>query len=217
MFLSPVVFEIFAVWFFYWLYFCYIVWEGPLVNDNVFPHIFVSSVLCYNTIIFKNTCLNFLKLRIEREKFYPGPGLEPGSLSLRANAITVLIWPRTLMELTFSPCGEFRWSPEGPVSQIHSLHLHVEGPGIFSDISRSVQMLKRQWGAKSNRKPQHLFIPTKTITFVPTFAVKDLPLGRTLWWWSWIVNLSCENSEKFRYLRVTVTNSNNIARKLNML
>ena len=29
------------------------------------------------------------------------------------------------------PCGEFRWSPEGPVSQIHSPHLHVGAPGIF--------------------------------------------------------------------------------------
>ena len=28
-------------------------------------------------------------------------------------------------------CGEFRWSPEGPVSQIHSPHLLVGDPGIF--------------------------------------------------------------------------------------
>ena len=31
-----------------------------------------------------------------------------------------LIWSKTLMELIFNSCGEFRWSPEGPVSQIHS-------------------------------------------------------------------------------------------------
>ena len=30
------------------------------------------------------------------------------------------IWSKTLMELIFKPCGEFRWSPEGPVSQFHS-------------------------------------------------------------------------------------------------
>ena len=30
-----------------------------------------------------------------------------------------------------TPCGEFRWSPEGPVSQIHSPHLLVGTPGIF--------------------------------------------------------------------------------------
>ena len=58
-------------------------------------------------------------------------------------------------------------------------------------------MLKREWGAESNGKLSHLFIPSKTATLVPefavgdllldrteilvpAFAVKDLPLGRTL-------------------------------------
>ena len=58
-------------------------------------------------------------------------------------------------------------------------------------------MLKREWGAESNEKLPHLFIPSKTATLVPKFAVehltldrtrdlvpgfagKDLPLGRTL-------------------------------------
>ena len=102
----------------------------------------------------------------------------------------------------FNPCGEFRWSPEGPVSQMHSPHLLVGAPGIFSDLLRSVQMLKREWGAESNGKLPHLFIPSKTATLVPeftvedlplertatlvpAFAVKDVPLGRTLWWWWW--------------------------------
>ena len=57
-------------------------------------------------------------------------------------------------------------------------------------------MLKREWGAESNGKLPHLFIPSKTAIFVlefaaehlslgktatlvPAFAVKDLPLGRT--------------------------------------
>ena len=114
-----------------------------------------------------------------------------------------LIWSKTLMELIFNPCGEFRWNPEGPVSQIHSPHLHVGAPGIFSYLLRSVQMLKREWGARSNGKLPHQFIPIKTATLVPElamedlpldrtaalvpeFAVKDLPLGRTLWWWWWI-------------------------------
>ena len=51
---------------------------------------------------------------------------------------------KTLMELIFNLCGEFRWSPEGPVSQIHSTHLLVGAPGIFSDLLRFVQMLKRE-------------------------------------------------------------------------
>ena len=61
-----------------------------------------------------------------------------------------LIWSKSLMELIFNPCGEFRWSAEGPVNQIHSLHLLVGASGIFSDLLRFVQMLKREWGAESN-------------------------------------------------------------------
>ena len=116
-----------------------------------------------------------------------------------------LIWSKTLLRLIFSPCGEFRWSPKGPVSQIHSPHLLIGAPGIFSDLLRSVQTLKREWGAKSNGKLPHLFIPSKTATLVPEFAIEDLPLGRiaalvpefsvkdlpldrTLWWWWWWSN-----------------------------
>ena len=40
-------------------------------------------------------------------------------------------------------------------------------------------MLKREWGAEGNGKPLHLFIPSKTTTMVPEFAVKDLLLDRT--------------------------------------
>ena len=75
-----------------------------------------------------------------------------------------MIWSKTLKELIFNPCGEFQWSLEGPVSQIHSPHLHVGAPGIFSDLLRPVQMLKREWGAESNGKLLHLLIPSKTAT-----------------------------------------------------
>ena len=60
-----------------------------------------------------------------------------------------LICSKTLMELIF-PCNEFWWSPEGPVSQINSPHPHVEDPGIFSDLLRSVQMLKRESGVRKS-------------------------------------------------------------------
>ena len=40
-------------------------------------------------------------------------------------------------------------------------------------------MLKREWDAESNGKLSHLFIPSKTATFVPEFTVEDVPLGRT--------------------------------------
>ena len=36
-----------------------------------------------------------------------------------------LILSKTLMELIFNPCGDFRWSPEGPVNQIHFPNLHI--------------------------------------------------------------------------------------------
>ena len=39
-------------------------------------------------------------------------------------------------------------------------------------------MLQRKWGAESNGKLPHLFIPSKTATWVPEFTVEDLPLGR---------------------------------------
>ena len=51
--------------------------------------------------------------------------------------------------------------------------------GTFAGLLRSVQVLKREWGAESNGKLSHLFIPGKTATVVPEFAVEDLPLGKT--------------------------------------
>ena len=90
-----------------------------------------------------------------------------------------LILSKTLMELIFNTCGEFRRSLEGPVNQIQSLHLHDGDPGIFPDLSRSVEILKREWGAESNGKLTKIFIPSKTSTLVSEFAVEDLPLGRT--------------------------------------
>ena len=90
-----------------------------------------------------------------------------------------LIWSKTLMELLFNPCGEFRWNLESPVSQNHYPHLLAGNPWIFSDLLRSVQMLKREWGAENNGNLQHLFIPSKTTILVPEFAVEDLPLSRT--------------------------------------
>ena len=58
-------------------------------------------------------------------------------------------------------------------------HLYLGTPGIFSDLLRSVQMLKREWGAETNGKLPHLFIPRKTAALVPEIAVENLPLDRT--------------------------------------
>ena len=75
-----------------------------------------------------------------------------------------LIWSITLMELILTPVVNFGEIRRAQVSQMHSPHLHVGAPGIFSDLLRSVQMLKREWGAESNGKLPHLFIPSKTAT-----------------------------------------------------
>ena len=40
-------------------------------------------------------------------------------------------------------------------------------------------MLKREWGAESNGKLPHLFIPNKTAALFPEFGGGRLPLGRT--------------------------------------
>ena len=79
-----------------------------------------------------------------------------------------LIWSKTLMELIFNPC------PEGPVSQIHSSHLQVGVPGISSYLLKSVQTLKREWGAERNGKLSHLSIPSKTAAWIPEFGVEEL-------------------------------------------
>ena len=39
-------------------------------------------------------------------------------------------------------------------------------------------MQKREWDAGSNGKLPHLFTPSKTVTYVPEFAMENLPLGR---------------------------------------
>ena len=41
-------------------------------------------------------------------------------------------------------------------------------------------MLKKDGGADGKGKLPHLFIPSKSATFVPEFTVEDLPLGTTV-------------------------------------
>ena len=55
----------------------------------------------------------------------------------------------------------------------------VSPAGIFSDLLRFVQMVKKEWGAERNGKLPHLFILSKIASFVAEFAVEDLALGRT--------------------------------------
>ena len=65
---------------------------------------------------------------------------------------------KTLVEMIFNPRGELRCNPEAPVSRIQS-HLNAGAPGIFSDLLKSVQMLKREWGTESNGKLPYILNP----------------------------------------------------------
>ena len=102
------------------------------------------------------------------------------SLCLISHGQWLSDWDFRISDLVKTPIGTdiyllwwiSMWSPEGPVSKIHSTRLHVGAPGNISDLLRSAQMLKRKWGAESNGKIPHLFIPSKIVTLVPEFAFK---------------------------------------------
>ena len=112
-------------------------------------------------------------------------------------------FPKTLMEIIFNPCGEFQWSSESPVSQIHSPHLYVGAPGIFSDLLKSVQMLKGESGVrKATGKLPRLYLSlvkcnlgswvcSRRSAFgqncnLGSCVCSERPtLGRILCWWWW--------------------------------
>ena len=52
----------------------------------------------------------------------------------------------------------------------------------YFHLLRSVQILKREWGAENNGKIPHLFIPGKTAALVSEFAVEDLPSAELQPW-----------------------------------
>ena len=62
-------------------------------------------------------------------------------------------WDFRISDLVKNPVVNF--------GEVRRVHLQAVAPGIFSDLLRSVQMLKREWGAESYRKPPHLFIRSK--------------------------------------------------------
>ena len=90
-----------------------------------------------------------------------------------------LIWSKTLMEPILTPVVNFGEVRRAQLAKSALLTSTLVPPGIFSDILRSVQILKREWGVESNGKLPHLSTPSKTAAWVPEFAVEDLPLSRT--------------------------------------
>ena len=91
--------------------------------------------------------------------------------------------------MIFNHCCEFRGSPEGPVSQIHSPHLQDGAPGIFSDPLRFVKMLRREWDAESNGKLVHLFIRSKTFVEIFICILYHEQIVLVLYLFSLILNI----------------------------
>ena len=145
--------------------------RDPEIQISLRPHVLVNDFFCN-----LNNCY-VLCLNTNTTSFIISRNIVNLIIKWKRRVIGIsgsLVWSKILMELIFNPCGEFRWSPEDPVSQIQSHHFYAGAPGIFSDFLRSSQMLKREWCAESNRKLPHLFFPSKTPILVPEFVVEDL-------------------------------------------
>ena len=114
-----------------------------------------------------------------------------------------LIWSKTLMELIFKPCGKFRWSPDGPVSQIHSPHLLVGAPGIFSHLLKFVKMLRDGGVRKATGsyltysslvklQPRFLSSQCKSCLWAElqpwclSLQWRTCPWAEHWWWWWWL-------------------------------
>ena len=83
------------------------------------------------------------------------------------------------MVLIFNPCDELGEVRRAQLAKSTLLTSMLGILGSFQIFLRSSHMIKRDWGAESNGKLPHLFIPSKSASLVPKFAIKYLPLGRS--------------------------------------
>ena len=86
-----------------------------------------------------------------------------------------LIWSKTLMELISNPVVNFGEVRRAQLAKSTHLTSSLGPLGSFKVCSDA----KETVGCGKNGKLPHLFIPSKTATLVPEFAVEDLPLDRT--------------------------------------
>ena len=112
-----------------------------------------------------------------------------------------LIWSKTLMELMFNPCGEVKRAQLAKSTLLPSTLMPLEFSRSFKVCSDAKE---RERGTKSSRKLLHLFIPSKTTTLVPEFAVEDLRLGRTA---ALVPEFSMKDLSLGRILMMTLENS----------
>ena len=67
--------------------------------------------------------------------------------------------------------------PPGRILYIHTPpHWYLLNIFSYFKVCSDAKEREGEWGAESNGKLQHLFIPNKTSALVPEFAVEDLPL-----------------------------------------
>ena len=73
-----------------------------------------------------------------------------------------LIWSKTLVELIFNPCGEFRCrrAQLAKSTLLTSTLVSLESFKVCSGAK------ERKWGAESNGKLSHLFTSSKTAAWV---------------------------------------------------
>ena len=75
--------------------------------------------------------------------------------------------------------------------------------GYFSDILRFVQMLKIEWGAESNEKLPHLFIPSKTLNLGSWVCGGRPAFGQNCSLRAWVCSeklaLGAEHSDYYEY------------------
>ena len=86
-----------------------------------------------------------------------------------------LIWSKTPMELIFNPCGKFRWSPKGPVSQIHSPHLHIVAPwDLFRSFKLCSDAKEKVWCVKLLLPPEFEVENLRSAELLPTVYEEQL-------------------------------------------
>ena len=120
---------------------------------------------------------------------------------------------KPLLNWYLTPCGEFRWSPEGTVSQIHSSHLHAGAPGFFADLLRSVQMVKIEWSVESNGK-----LPSKTAAWIPGFCCGRPAFEHNCGFGSWVYSEgpSLGQSTRMNVLRLRKNPAKNLKREIDL-
>ena len=85
-----------------------------------------------------------------------------------------LIWSKTQMELVFN-FVEVRRAQLVKSTLLTSTLVPL---GFSRNCKVCSGAKEREWGAESNRKIPHVFIPSKTAEWIPQFAVDDISLSR---------------------------------------